>query len=179
MLIASTLSWDCTFFHHIWQGLFTASSATRPSRAAAVMWICRLGFIYGAPPDVLSARVFLKVFPEQRIGRDGPTAWPARLPVLNSLDFYIWGYLKSAVYATKVNDFQGLQQRVQNGTEMIRMTLVFSSDSGNHCSDVQRPALKLNVDISRIFFRIQKAETRKTRSRGRMFKNIFFTCIVV
>jgi len=30
---------------------------------------------------------------------------------------------------------------------MIRMTLVFSSDSGNHCSDVQRPALKLKVTL--------------------------------
>lgn len=143
------------------------------------MWICRLRFIYGAPPHVLlSARVFLNVFPEQRIGRGGQRVWPARLPVLNSLDFCVWGHMKSAVYVTEVNDFQGLQQRVQNGTEMIRMTLVFSNDSGNHCSDVQRPALKLKVETSRIFFSLQKAETRKTRSRGRMFKNIFF-CIEV
>lgn len=92
-------------------------------------------FIYGAPPNVLSARVFLNVFPEQRIGRDGQTAWPARLPVLNSLDFCIWGYLKSTVHATEINDLEDLQQRVQNGNEMIRMTLGFSSDSGNHCSD--------------------------------------------
>jgi hypothetical protein len=55
------------------------------------------------------------------------------------------------------------------------MTLVFSSDSGNHRSDVQRPALKLNVDTSRIYFSLQKAETRKTRSRGRMFK-FFLYC---
>jgi hypothetical protein len=122
------------------------------------MWICRLGLIYGASPHVLrSARVFLNVFPEQRIGRDGPTAWPARLPLLNPLDFYIWGHLKSKVYVTGVNDFQGLRKRVQNGTEMIRMTVEFSSDSGNHCYDVQRPALKLKVDTSRIFFSLQKA----------------------
>jgi hypothetical protein len=98
------------------------------------MWICRLRLIYGAPPHVLRlARVFLSVFSEQRIGRDGPSAWPARLPVLNPLEFYIWGHLKYTVYATEGNDFQGLHKRVQNRTEMIRMTVEFSSDSGNHC----------------------------------------------
>ena len=136
------------------------------------MWICRLRFIYVALQHVLATRVFLKVFPEQRIGREGPTALPTLLSVLNPLDFYIWGRLRSTVYATEVVDFQGLQQRVQKGIELNRMTLEFSRDSGDYCSDVQRPALKLKVNNSRILFSLQKAATRKTRPRGRMFKNI-------
>jgi len=55
---------------------------------------------------------------------------------------------------------------------MTRMTLGFSSDSGNHCSDVQHPALKLKVDTSRIFFSLQKAETRKHGPDG--LCSIFF-----
>jgi hypothetical protein len=42
--------------------------------------------------------------------------------------------------------------------------LEFSSGSGNHCSNMQRPALKLTVDPLRIFFHLQEAVTRKTWS---------------
>ncbi|KAJ8870834.1 hypothetical protein PR048_027133 [Dryococelus australis] len=34
-------------------------------------------------------------FPNQRIGKGGPTAWPPRSP-----DFWLWGHIDSIVYAT-------------------------------------------------------------------------------
>jgi hypothetical protein len=40
---------------------------------------------------------------------------------------------------------------------------------GNHCSDMQRPALKLRVDILGIFFYLQQAVTRKPCFRRPMF----------
>jgi hypothetical protein len=59
---------------------------------------------------------------DQWIGGDGPTSWPAPPPDLNSLDIYPWGHLKSTVNATGVSIVQGLQQRTQNGSGMIRTT---------------------------------------------------------
>jgi hypothetical protein len=37
--------------------------------------------------------------------------------VLNLLDFYLWGRLKSIVYATAANDAVELQHRVEDGCE--------------------------------------------------------------
>jgi len=66
----------------------------------------------GAPPHFLfSFQKFLNnMFPEQWIEQHGPTAWPARSPDLNPLDFYLWRHIKFGVYATAVSDIQNLQQ---------------------------------------------------------------------
>jgi hypothetical protein len=50
------------------------------------------------------------LFPEQETGQGGPTAWSARSPDFNHLDFYLCGHLKAAVYATEVSDIQDWQQ---------------------------------------------------------------------
>ena len=41
--------------------------------------------------------------------------------------------------------------------------LEFSSKSGNHCSYVQRPAVKIKVDTSRISFNVQEAVIRNPK----------------
>jgi hypothetical protein len=91
----------------------------------------------GIPPNfLLAVREFLnKVFPGQwgaglggwgwglgGGGGDGPTAWPACSPDLNSLHFYLWRHLKSTVSATKISDVQDLQRRTHNVFEVIRTT---------------------------------------------------------
>jgi len=63
------------------------------------------------------------VFTEQWTGRGGPPAWPACPAGINLLDIYPWGHSKSTVNATDVSSVQGLQQRTQNGSEMMRTTL--------------------------------------------------------
>jgi hypothetical protein len=45
---------------------------------------------------------------DQWVVRAGPTAWPLRPPVLNPLDFYLWGHLKSLVYAVPVDNEEAL-----------------------------------------------------------------------
>jgi hypothetical protein len=55
-----------------------------------------LGFMHDGTPShfLLEFRKFSNnVFPEQWIGQDGPTAWPARSPDLNPLDFSLWEHL--------------------------------------------------------------------------------------
>ena len=52
-----------------------------------------------------------------------PVVWPPRLPDLNLLDYYLWGHLKSMVYATLVdtiNCIDELTQRIENCCQQIR-----------------------------------------------------------
>ena len=60
------------------------------------------------PHFVLSVWEFLNMFPKQRIGWGGPTAWPDCPLGLNPLNFYLWGNLKSTVCLTEVSDMQDL-----------------------------------------------------------------------
>lgn len=76
----------------------------------------------GAPPHFsLDVRQHLnQVFGNKWIGRGGPIPWPARSPDLNPLDFFVWGYLKSLVYRTPVDNIEDLRERIVAGCEVIR-----------------------------------------------------------
>lgn len=75
----------------------------------------------GAPPHwTVPVREYLnEVFPNRWIGRDGPTPWPARSPDLTPLDFFLWGYLKSKVYATPPQNLDDLWNRIQQQAALI------------------------------------------------------------
>jgi hypothetical protein len=47
-------------------------------------------------------------------------SWPPISPDLTPLDFYLWGHLKTVVYATTVNDAVDLWEHVQNACQVIR-----------------------------------------------------------
>lgn len=68
----------------------------------------------GAPPHyVVPVREFLNNrFPGRWIGRRGPIEWPARSPDLSPLDYFLWGHLKSKVYATQPANIEDLRQRI-------------------------------------------------------------------
>ena len=36
---------------------------------------------------------------QERLGRGSPVVWPPRSPNLNLFNYYLWGHLKSMVYA--------------------------------------------------------------------------------
>ncbi|EZA46903.1 hypothetical protein X777_01029 [Ooceraea biroi] len=48
--------------------------------------------------------------------------WPARSPDLNSVDFFLWGQLKSLVYATPIQNEEDLRNRIIDGYKRIRNT---------------------------------------------------------
>ncbi|GFX69698.1 uncharacterized protein TNCV_1770661 [Trichonephila clavipes] len=50
--------------------------------------------------------------PGRCIGRGGPVNWPARSPDLSCLDFFLWGHMKSLVYASNVNSDEALVARI-------------------------------------------------------------------
>jgi hypothetical protein len=58
---------------------------------------------------------------EQWIGRGGQAKWPAQLPDLNILDFWLWEHLKTLVYSAPISDLEVLQQRVKNACLDIRL----------------------------------------------------------
>ncbi|CAH1956259.1 unnamed protein product [Acanthoscelides obtectus] len=54
------------------------------------------------------------------IGRRGAIEWPPRSPDLSPLDFFMWGHLKSKIYATQPTSLEGLRQRIVN--ECLQIT---------------------------------------------------------
>ncbi|KAJ4445999.1 hypothetical protein ANN_12685 [Periplaneta americana] len=76
----------------------------------------------GAPAHYCrNVRAFLNAsYPDQRIGHADPTPWPARSPDINPLNFYLWGRLKSLVYASAVPNVEVLQHRIEHACGIVR-----------------------------------------------------------
>lgn len=78
----------------------------------------------GAPPHWKRIVVnFLnETYPGRWFGRFSPTVpWPPRSPDLNPLDYFLWGYVKNAVYNTQnILSQNETQERIQQVFESIR-----------------------------------------------------------
>ena len=46
------------------------------------------------------------------MGTRGPVQWPPRLPNSTSLDFFLWGHLKTVIYSNPPNDLQDLKNKI-------------------------------------------------------------------
>lgn len=78
----------------------------------------------GAPPHFnTNVRDWLSANYPTWIGRGGPVPWPARSPDLNPMDFFVWGFMKSEVYATPVNTEEELQNRILAAAQKVREKL--------------------------------------------------------
>lgn len=81
----------------------------------------------GAPPHFANVvRTYLdETFPGRWIGRGGPVRWPARSPDLTAPDFYLWGFLKCAVYQERPTTRADMIHRIQMACSNIpRNTLL-------------------------------------------------------
>lgn len=78
----------------------------------------------GAPAhfSILAREHLNAVYQNHWIGRGGPQFWPPRSPDLNSLDYYLWGHLKTLVYNTPVPTLEELRNRITEGCDTIRNT---------------------------------------------------------
>jgi hypothetical protein len=56
---------------------------------------------------------------DQWINRGWPTAWPPHLSDFNPLDFYLWGHLKTLVYAAPVDNKEALHNRIVDACQTI------------------------------------------------------------
>ena len=68
----------------------------------------------GTPPHWRSdVRRFLDAtLPNKGLGRDCPTPWPPRSPVITPLDFFLRGYVKDKVFSTPVTDITNWKARI-------------------------------------------------------------------
>lgn len=53
------------------------------------------------------------IFEDRWIATNGPFEWPPRSPDLTPLDFYVWGRIKSMVFATAATTKEDMKQRVR------------------------------------------------------------------
>lgn len=60
-----------------------------------------------------------QVFQNKWIGQKGPLKTPPRSPDLNPLDYFLWGYLKSKIYKTKLANMEVLKERIRHGCRSI------------------------------------------------------------
>jgi hypothetical protein len=72
------------------------------------LWFMRDGAL---PHFTITVREHLhNTYTERWVGHGETIAWPLHSCDLNLLDFFLWGHLKSVVYATAVNNVEDLQQ---------------------------------------------------------------------
>lgn len=58
------------------------------------------------------------------IARNGPVPWPPRSCDLTPLDFFLWGYLKSLVYANKPQTIEDLKTNIEHEIRAIQPALL-------------------------------------------------------
>ncbi|XP_050307511.1 uncharacterized protein LOC126744196 [Anthonomus grandis grandis] len=92
-----------------------------------------------APHYAINVRNYLdETFPGRVIGRRGTIEWPPRSPDMSPLDYFLWGYFKNKVYATKPANLEDLRQRIINmmqaiPNDMIQRAASAFYDRMGHC----------------------------------------------
>ncbi|GFT29427.1 putative DD41D transposase [Trichonephila clavipes] len=63
-------------------------------------------------------------FGDRLISRFGPVNWPARLCDLTPLDYFLWGYVKSLVYAVKPQKLDHLEDNIRRVIADLRLQML-------------------------------------------------------
>jgi hypothetical protein len=82
------------------------------------MWALHDGAPAHSSRDVM--RYLDSHYPRRWIGRNGSVVWPPRSPDLTPADFYLWGHLKSIVYAKRCNPRDELWNAIEAAVTTIR-----------------------------------------------------------
>ncbi|GBL79707.1 hypothetical protein AVEN_200036-1, partial [Araneus ventricosus] len=82
----------------------------------------------GAPPHkVSSVQQYIRdTFQQQVIGYGGCVEWPPGSPDLNSLDFFLWGYIKQRMYATPPPTSQELRNRITDACASVSPAMLYN-----------------------------------------------------
>ena len=65
-------------------------------------------------------------FGERVFSRNGPVEWPPRSCNLMPLEFFLWGYIKSLVYANKPATLDDLKDNIQREIANVPVVVVIS-----------------------------------------------------
>ena len=88
-------------------------------------------------------------FPNRWIGKDGNRPWAARSPDLTPLDFFVWGHIKSIIYATRISNIAELKARITEAAnsitpQMLENVSVEVEDRFRRCVDRGGGHVELN-----------------------------------
>jgi hypothetical protein len=120
------ITWYARMFCRV--GLQAATAETVPNGLSDVLndvplavTECMLFKHHGAEAQFSPAvrNVFKCTFHNGWISRGGPTAWPPCSPVLNPLDFYVWGHLKPFAFSAPAHKVDTLHQHIVNACQTI------------------------------------------------------------
>ncbi|GBN49697.1 hypothetical protein AVEN_266074-1 [Araneus ventricosus] len=100
-----------------------------------------------SPHKVSSVQQYIRgAFQQQVIGYGGCVECPPRSPDLNTLDSFLWGYIKQRVYATPPKTLQELRNRIADACASVSPAMLYTMCSGM-CSLVSRCVLLLKDTI--------------------------------
>jgi hypothetical protein len=108
----------------------------------------------GAPPHWgRIVRDYLDTtFPNRWLGRDGPLAWTHRSPDITPLDFFLWGYVKDKVYATKVTGVEDLKTRIRDAiTPINRGMLARTWEELEFRLDILRATQDAHIEVPSVY----------------------------
>ncbi|GFS99405.1 uncharacterized protein TNCV_1602071 [Trichonephila clavipes] len=69
-------------------------------------------FDHSAPSRPMDSQFRTYTFGDRLISRFGPVKWPPRSCDLTPLDYFLWGYVKSLVYADKPKTLDHLEDNI-------------------------------------------------------------------
>ena len=58
-------------------------------------------------------------FNDRWVGRGGLISWAPRSLDLSPLDFFLWGYIRTNIYKTRIKDFNDLKTRITEEIQSI------------------------------------------------------------
>ncbi|GFV90845.1 uncharacterized protein TNCV_2324141 [Trichonephila clavipes] len=105
----------------LWAGGILLQKRSRPQRYS--QWWSELWFQQdGATCHTARATIDLlkDTFGDRLISRLGPVNWPPRSCDLTPLDYFLWGYVKSLVYADKPQTLDHLEDNIRDVIADIR-----------------------------------------------------------
>ena len=121
-----TNSFVRTFSRNVWQVIFTQDKLPALLENIPLQTRRKMSYQHdGAQPHFGQVvRQYLNhKFPNWWIGRGGAQNWPPRSLDLNPLAYHVWGYMKTMVYAHKLNTRE-LLQRILSAARSINNAAV-------------------------------------------------------
>ena len=177
--------WDLTFFHHVRLGAVYHAFLREVLPELLQNMDLQTGILLrsmhdGAAPYLISW--FSGILEPPVAGTTDRTWWTnskaCSFSGFTTLNIFISGHICSLLFKLQ----KSVTSRTFNNWHRMdsgwfARYLEFSNESGNRCWDMQRPALKLKVDTSSIFFNLQEAVTRRPRFRTPKFiKHFLLYC---
>ncbi|GFW03779.1 uncharacterized protein TNCV_2538901 [Trichonephila clavipes] len=129
---------------------------------------------YGATCHTARATIDLlkDTFGDRLISRFGPVNWPPRSCDLTPLDYFLWGYVKSLVYADKPQTPDHLEDNIRRVIADIRPQM-FEKVIENWTSRLDYIRARRGSHMPEIIFKITH---RNVCTRGKMIENLDEGC---